>query len=200
MQLKRMLFAGGLAGMLLLAACNGESTEEESAEGEQPAEETTDEGSSEGVSYSGINGDYSFTNFTLVEIPAQDAEGNDTTIQAVAAEFEFENTSDRTATPSEAFSLDLAIRQVSEDGEAPTENYTMDLEDEGEFADGKAAATELVEPGESATAVVAYGPLDPELATHLQARENPLEETESMDHELELDLKPAEDGEEESEE
>ena len=197
MQLKRTLFRGGLASMLLLAACNGENTEEAGTEEQQPAEETTDESSSEGVSYSGTNGEYSFTNFTPVEVPATDAEGNDITVQAVAAEFEFENTSDRTATPSEAFSLDLAIRQVSEDGEAPTENYTMDLEDEGEFADGKAAASELVEPGESATAVVAYGPLDSELATHLQARENPIEETESLDHEIELDLPPAEDSEEE---
>lgn len=29
MQLKRTLFAGGLASMLLLAACNGESTEKQ---------------------------------------------------------------------------------------------------------------------------------------------------------------------------
>ncbi|CAD2081871.1 hypothetical protein GCM10007275_00780 [Jeotgalicoccus coquinae] len=199
MQLKRTLFAGGLASMLLLAACNGESTEDAGTKEEQPAEETSDE-SSEGVSYSGVNGDYSFSNFTPVKVPAKDAEGNDTEIQAVAVEFEFENTSDRAATPSEAFSLDLAVRQVSEDGEAPTENYTMDLEDDGEFKDGKAASSELVEPGESATAVVAYGPLDPELATHLQARENPLEETESMDHEIELDLAPAEESEEDSEE
>ena len=197
MQLKRTLFAGGLASMLLLAACNGDSTEEAGTEEEQPAEETADESSSEDVSYSGINGDYSFTNFTPVEIPAEDAEGNETTVQAVAVEFEFENTSERTSTPSEAFSLDLAVRQVSEDGEAPTENYTMDLDDTGEYADGKAAASELVEPGESATAVVAYGPLDPELATHLQARENPIEETESLDHEIELDLPAAEDSEEE---
>ncbi len=200
MQLKRMLFAGGLASMLLLAACNGDSTEEAGTEEEKPAEETSGEETSEdGLSYSGVNGDYSFTKFTPVEVPATDAEGNDTTIQAVVAEFEYTNTSERASSPSEAFSLDLAIRQVSEDGEAPTENYTMDLEDEGEFADGKAASAELVEPGESATAVVAYGPLDPELATHLQARENPIEETESMDHEIELELAPAED-EEDSEE
>lgn len=192
MQLKRMLFAGGFASMLLLAACNGDSTDEAGTAEETPAEETTDEAAEEELSYSGVNGDYTFTNFTPVEVPAVDAEGNDTTVQAVAVEFEFSNTSERAASPSEAFSLDLAVRQVSDEGEAPTENYTMDLEDDGEFADGKAAANELVEPGESATAVVAYGPLDPELATHLQARESPLEETESLDHEIELDLAPAE--------
>lgn len=187
MQLKRTLFAGGLASMLLLAACNGESTEEAGTE-----EETAEETSEDALTYSGVNGDYTFTNFTPVEIPAADAEGNETTVQAVAVEFEYTNTSERTSTPSEAFSLDMAIRQVSDTGDAPTENYTMDLDDEGEFADGKAAASEMVEPGDSATAVVAYGPLDPELPTHLQARENPVEETESLDHEIELELESEE--------
>ncbi|HJG32645.1 MAG TPA: DUF5067 domain-containing protein [Jeotgalicoccus aerolatus] len=187
MQLKRTLFAGGLASMLLLAACNGESTEEAGTE-----EETAEETSEDALTYSGVNGDYTFTNFTPVEIPATDAEGNETTVQAVAVEFEYTNTSERTSTPSEAFSLDMAIRQVSDTGDAPTENYTMDLDDEGEFADGKAAASEMVEPGDSATAVVAYGPLDPELPTHLQARENPVEETESLDHEIELELESEE--------
>jgi hypothetical protein len=187
MQLKRTLFAGGLASMLLLAACNGEITEEAGTE-----EETAEETSEDALTYSGVNGDYTFTNFTPVEIPATDAEGNETTVQAVAVEFEYTNTSERTSTPSEAFSLDMAIRQVSDTGDAPTENYTMDLDDEGEFADGKAAASEMVEPGDSATAVVAYGPLDPELPTHLQARENPVEETESLDHEIELELESEE--------
>lgn len=187
MQLKRTLFAGGLASMLLLAACNGESTEEAGTE-----EETAEETSEDALTYSGVSGDYTFTNFTPVEIPATDAEGNETTVQAVAVEFEYTNTSERTSTPSEAFSLDMAIRQVSDTGDAPTENYTMDLDDEGEFADGKAAASEMVDPGDSATAVVAYGPLDPELPTHLQARENPVEETESLDHEIELELESEE--------
>lgn len=191
MQLKRTLFAGGLASMLLLAACNGESTEETGTE-----EETAEETSEDALTYSGVNGDYTFTNFTPVEIPATDAEGNETTVQAVAVEFEYTNTSERTSTPSEAFSLDMAIRQVSDTGDAPTENYTMDLDDEEEFADGKAAASEMVEPGDSATAVVAYGPLDPELPTHLQARENPVEETESLDHEIELELESEETTEE----
>lgn len=192
MQLKRTLFAGGLASMLLLAACNGESTEEAGTEEAGTEEETAEETSEDALTYSGVNGDYTFTNFTPVEIPATDAEGNETTVQAVAVEFEYTNTSERTSTPSEAFSLDMAIRQVSDTGDAPTENYTMDLDDEGEFADGKAAASEMVEPGDSATAVVAYGPLDPELPTHLQARENPVEETESLDHEIELELESEE--------
>ena len=50
------------------------------------------------------------------------------------------------------------------------------------------AADELVEAGESATAVVVYGPLDPETETHLQARENPMEEVEPLDETLDLDF------------
>lgn len=188
MNLKRTLFVGGFAGVLLLAACNGDSTEDTSTE--ESAEESTGETTDgEAVTYAGTNGEYDFVSFTPVEVPSVDAEGNETTAQAVAIEFEFTNTSeDRTSTPSEAFSLDLAVRQVSDAGDAATDNLTMDLEDEGEFADGKAAAMEMIEPGESTTAVVAYGPLDPEAATHLQARENPIEETESLDHEIDIDL------------
>lgn len=192
MNLKRTLFVGGFASVLLLAACNGDGTEDTSTE--EPAEESTEETTEEStdgetVTYAGTNGEYNFLSFTPVEVPSVDAEGNETTAQAVAVEFEFTNTSEeRTSTPSEAFSLDLAIRQVSDAGDAATDNLTMDLEDEGEFADGKAASMEMIEPGESATAVVAYGPLDPEAATHLQARENPIEETESLDHEIDIDL------------
>lgn len=192
MNLKRTLFVGGFAGVLLLAACNGESTEDTSTEETAPAEEASEESADgESLTYSGTNGDYNFLSFTPVEVPVTDAEGNETTAQAVAVEFEFTNTSeDMSATPSEAFSLDLAIRQVSDAGDAATENLTMDLDDQGEFAEGKAASAELVEPGESATAVVAYGPLDPETATHLQARENPMEETEPLDYEIDIELVP----------
>ena len=52
MQLKRTLFRGGLASMLLLAACNGENTEEAGTEEQQPAEETTGEETSEALFFS----------------------------------------------------------------------------------------------------------------------------------------------------
>ena len=42
MQLKRTLFAGGLASMLLFAACNGESTEEAGTEEAGTEEETAE--------------------------------------------------------------------------------------------------------------------------------------------------------------
>src|SRR5699024_12307044 len=92
------------------------------------------------------------------------------------------------ATPSEAFSPDLALRQVSDAGEAPTDNLTADLEDGSDYDEGKKAADELVEAGESATAVVVYGPLNPETEPHLQARENPMEEVEPLDETLDLDF------------
>lgn len=57
MQLKRTLFAGGLASMLLLAACNGESTEEAGTEEAGTEEETAEETSEDALTYSGVNGD-----------------------------------------------------------------------------------------------------------------------------------------------
>lgn len=181
MDFRKPFIMGGMALTLALAAC-GNATEE------QADNEGTEENSEDSLSYSGVNGDYTFNNFTVVEVPSTDEEGNETTVPAVAVEFDFENTSDSTATPSEAFSLDLAVRQLSDAGEAPTDNLTMDLEDGSEFDEGKAASSELVDSGESSTAVVVYGPLDPEMDTHLQARENPLEETEELDETLELDF------------
>ena len=187
-----------MALTLALAAC-GNATEEEDTSGES-TEESGEETSEGAVSFSGGNGDYTFNNFTVVEVPSTDEEGNETTVPAVAVEFDYENTSDMSTSPSEAFSLDLAIRQISDTGDAPTENLTMDLEEGGEFEEGTAAASELVESGESATAVIVYGPLDPEMPTHLQARENPLEETEELDEELDLDFSSVDTGSEESEE
>ena len=183
MDFKRPLLLGGLALTLLLAAC-GESQSEDSSASNEDTEETTESS----LSYSGLSGDYTFNNFTVVEVPSVDEEGNDTTVPAVLVEFDFENTSDSAATPSEAFSLDLAVRQVSDAGDAPTDNLTADLEDGSEYDEGKKAADELVEAGESATAVVVYGPLDPETETHLQARENPMEEVEPLDETLDLDF------------
>ncbi|MCK1976102.1 DUF5067 domain-containing protein [Jeotgalicoccus huakuii] len=182
MDFKKPFIMGGMALTLALAAC-GNATDEEQADNEG-----TEEASEDSLSYSGANGDYTFNNFTVVEVPSTDEEGNETSVPAVVVEFDFENTTDNAVTPSESFSLDLAIRQLSDAGEAPTDNLTMDLEDGSEFDEGKAASSELVDAGESSTAVVVYGPLDPEMDTHLQARENPLEETEELDETLDLDF------------
>src|SRR5699024_2349721 len=109
--------------------------------------------------------------------------------EAVVIEFEFTNNSDVATSPQEAFGLDLAVRQMDGESEVPLENLTMDLPEDFEKSDEAGAAAEMVEPGESSTAVVAYGPLDPELETVLQSRENPMAEEDSdpLDHTIELE-------------
>src|SRR5699024_10193689 len=151
------------------------------------------------ISYSGENGDYTVVEFgqatiepTEEEIAAaeEDEEAEAPTAdEVVTIEFEFTNNSDVETSPQEGFGLDLAVRQLMEEGETTLENLTMDLPDDYDQADLVSTATEMVEPGESATAVVAYGPLDPELETVLQSRENPMseEDTEQIDHTIELE-------------
>src|SRR5699024_5482121 len=95
------------------------------------------------------------------------------------------------------FGLDLAVRQMAETGESTLENLTMDLPEDHESADLAAQSVELVEPGESATALVAYGPVDTSLETELQSR-NDEELNETI--ELEDDSEAADDEEEEDEE
>src|SRR5699024_4728067 len=91
--------------------------------------------------------------------------------------------------PQEGFGLDLADRQLMEEGETTLENLTMDLPDDYDKADLVSTTTEMVEPGESATAVVAYGPLDPGLETVLQCSKNTMyeEDAEQIDHTIELE-------------
>lgn len=215
MSLKKYLLAGGLSTVLILGACGGDgsSEDEETDEGaateentsedtgdEETTEESTDEGSAEGeVSFSGETGDYTVSEFgqtiiepTEEEIAAaeEDEEAEEPTAnEVVTIEFEFTNNSDVETSAQEGFGLDLAVRQLMEEGETTLDNLTMDLPDDYEKSDLVSAATEMIEPGESTTAVVAYGPLDPELETVLQSRENPMaeEESEPLDHTIELE-------------
>jgi len=207
MRLKTYLLTGGLSTVLFLGACGGnDSSEEETDEGaateEDTTEEDTGEDSSSGeedISYSGENGDYTVVEFgqatiepTEEEIAAaeEDEEAEAPTAdEVVTIEFEFTNNSDVETAPQEGSGLDLAVRQLMEEGETTLENLTMDLPDDYDKADLVSTTTEMVEPGESATAVVAYGPLDPELETVLQSRENPMseEDAEQIDHTIELE-------------
>ena len=109
--------------------------------------------------------------------------------EVVTIEFEFTNNSDVATAPQEAFGLDLAVRQIMEGGETTLENLTMDLPEDYEKSEEAAAAGEMIEPGETATAVVAYGPVDTELETVLQSRDNPMaeEEIEPLDYTIELE-------------
>ena len=193
MSLKNYLLAGGLSTALLLGACGGADSGEEDTSGENTEESGTDE-ENQDVSYSGQYGDFNVVEFsqTTMEAPegeeTEDEEESGPT-EAVGLEFEFTNNSDVATSPQEAFGLDLAVRQMDGESEVPLENLTMDLPEDFEKSDEAGAAAEMVEPGESSTAVVAYGPLDPELETVLQSRENPMAEEDSdpLDHTIELE-------------
>lgn len=214
MSLRKYLLAGGLSTALLLGACNGngdsedESAEEETVEeGESGEEASTDEETTEDesaddstesdeVSFSGEYGDYNVTEFgqyTMEAEPSEDEteEGAEEAgpTELVTIEFEFTNNSDVATSPQEAFGLDLAVRQMMEGGETTLENLTMDLPEDFEKSEEVTAASEMIESGETATAVVAYGPVDPEAETVLQSRENPMaeEEVEPLDHTIEME-------------
>ncbi|WP_411842093.1 DUF5067 domain-containing protein [Salinicoccus sp. HZC-1] len=209
MSLKKYLLAGGLSTVLLLGACGGNDSAEESS-GEESTEEQSNASENGNVSYSGEYGDFKFAEFTQYSIEPtaseeeteEAAEGEETgPTEVVILEFEFTNNSDVATAPQEAFGLDLAVRQLSEGSEIPLDNLTMDLPEDFEKSDKAAAADELVESGETTTAVVAYGPLDPELETVLQSRDNPMaeESSEPLDHTIELEGSGGSSGEEESE-
>src|SRR5699024_12524795 len=109
--------------------------------------------------------------------------------EAADNESEVTKTLDVSTSQQESFRLDLAVRQMDGEAEVPLENLPMDLPEDFEKSDEAGAPAEMVEPGESSTAVVAYGPLDPELETVLQSRENPMAEEDSdpLDHTIELE-------------
>ncbi|MFC3418474.1 DUF5067 domain-containing protein [Salinicoccus hispanicus] len=214
MSLRKYLLAGGLSSALLLGACNGngdseeestdeETTEEETVEGESTEEETTEEESTDGstesdeVAFSGEYGDYSITEFGQYTMEPEASEEEEETeegaeeagpTELVTIEFEFTNNSDVATSPQEAFGLDLAVRQIMEGGETTLENLTMDLPEDFEKSEEAAASSERIDSGETVTALVAYGPVDTELETVLQSRENPMaeEEIEPLDHTIEM--------------
>ncbi|GAA3723486.1 hypothetical protein GCM10022378_12020 [Salinicoccus jeotgali] len=208
MSLRKYLLTGGLSAVLLLGACSDdggsdEGQAEDEATGEESSGEASDEsnenGSSEegAVSYSGEYGDYAFNEFSQFTIEPEENEEESTEegaeepqpSEVVVIEFEFTNNSEVPTAPQEAFGLDLAVRQVAEGSESTLENMTTSLPEDFEMSEEAAAATETVEPGESATAVLAYGSVDPELETVLQSRENPMaeEQSEPLDHKIELE-------------
>ena len=168
------------------------ATEDDGSADEE--EESTDEESGDGeITYSGEYGEFtvvSYEQYTLEPEEAEEEEEEEEGEEAeeaeptdlVLIEFEFTNNSDVPTSPEEAFGLDLAVRQMAEAGENTLENLTMDLPEDHEQADLIAESIELVEPGESATALAAYGPLDTSLETVIQSRND-----EELDETLELD-------------
>ncbi|TVT29788.1 DUF5067 domain-containing protein [Salinicoccus cyprini] len=203
MSLRKYLLAGGLSSALLLGACSGDSGSEETSSEEETAteEESTEEESADGstesgaVAFSGEYGEYEMTEFgqhTIEPEPAEEEteEGAEEPgpTELVTIEFEFTNNSDVATSPQEAFGLDLAVRQITEGGETTLENLTMDLPEDFEKSDEAAASSERIDSGETVTALVAYGPVDTELETVLQSRENPMaeEEVEPLDYTIEM--------------
>lgn len=199
MSLRKYLLAGGLSTVLVLGACNGggDSAEEDDAAEEESAEEGTSGEDSEGsgsgdeLSFSGEYGDYTIAGFdqlTLEETGSGEEETEEGEeagpADVVMVEFEFTNNSDVPTSPEEAFGLDFAVRQLTEESEITLENLTMDLPDDHENSEEISAAGELLEQDESATAIVAYGPLDTGLETVLESRENPALDDE-LDHTIE---------------
>lgn len=184
MSLKKYLLAGGLSTALVLGACNNDSaSDDESAD--EGTDETTEENGSESngtVSYTGEYGDYNVLSYDQVTVEpdpdAEPAEGEEepAPTEIVLVEFEFTNNSDVATSPAEAFGLDFAVRQLADGSETTLDNLTMDVPEDNEHSDAITASGELVEPGESATAVVGYGPVDTSLETVLQSRENPMAE------------------------
>lgn len=170
------------------------ATEDDGSADDEEEEESTDEESGDGeITYSGEYGEFtvaSYEQYTLEPEEAEEEEEEEEGEEAeeaeptdlVLIEFEFTNNSDVPTSPEEAFGLDLAVRQMAEAGENTLENLTMDLPEDHEQADLIAESIELVEPGESATALVAYGPLDTSLETVIQSRND-----EELDETLELD-------------
>jgi hypothetical protein len=190
MSLKKYLLASGLSTALVLGACNDEETTEAEDESIDAKEETDDgNGETEGdVSYSGEYGEYNITGYSQVSIESEDAEEEAGPTELVLVEFEFTNRSDVPTAPSEAFGMDLAVRQLTEDSETTLDNFTPDIPEDHERSDEATAAGELIEPEETVTAVVGYGPVDTSLETVLQSRESPMddEDADTMDETIEL--------------
>lgn len=204
MSLKKYLLASGLSTTLVLGACNDDTSSEEEASDEEMAEDETTEDDADSednsengdISYSGEHGDYDIAGYDQVTVEADEAEveedpeseGEADAVEIVLVEFEFTNNSDVPTSPSEAFGMDLAVRQIDDDGEMTLDNLTEDIPEDHEQAEAATTAGELIEPGETVTAVVGYGPVDTDLETVLQSRENPAddEDTEPLDETIEI--------------
>ncbi|CAD2078376.1 hypothetical protein GCM10007358_00440 [Phocicoccus schoeneichii] len=186
MDFKRFIITTGLASTLVLTACNSadEDTKTEDKTEEVSKEADTSEvsvGEEVELSFEGEYGTYDFSKFETLEIPATDeaksaakeaGEEEPGPTKVVVAEFEYTNKSTIPTSASEAFGLDFAVRQVSEEGVNPTDNMTLDVPEDSEYADMIADSSEtMIKEGEKVKAFAAYGPIDDELETHLQSRD-----------------------------
>lgn len=191
MNLKHLL-AATAASTLLLTACN----QDDSAETEEPIENAETEEAKEAeatevkvsedelkdsIEFDGEYGHYVITRIDTIDIPptdldkeaAEDAGEEATDSPAVVIEFDFTNKSNSPTSASEAFALDLAVRQFNESGMIPTDNLTLDIPEGSTYHENVNDASETVQTDESSKAVVAYGPIDSEENDiNIQSRED----------------------------
>ena len=191
MNLKHLL-ATTAASTLLLTACN----QDDSAETEEPIENAETEEAKEAeatevkvsedelkdsIEFDGEYGHYVITRIDTIDIPptdldkeaAEDAGEEATDSPAVVIEFDFTNKSNSPTSASEAFALDLAVRQFNESGMIPTDNLTLDIPEDSTYHENVNDASETVQTDESSKAVVAYGPIDSEENDiNIQSRED----------------------------
>lgn len=191
MNLKHLL-AATAASNLLLTACN----QDDSAETEEPIENAETEEAKEAeatevkvsedelkdsIEFDGEYGHYVITRIDTIDIPptdldkeaAEDAGEEATDSPAVVIEFDFTNKSNSPTSASEAFALDLAVRQFNESGMIPTDNLTLDIPEDSTYHENVNDASETVQTDESSKAVVAYGPIDSEENDiNIQSRED----------------------------
>lgn len=191
MNLKHLL-AATAASTLLLTACN----QDDSAETEEPIENAETEEAKEAeatevkvsedelkdsIEFDGEYGHYVITRIDTIDIPptdldkeaAEDAGEKATDSPAVVIEFDFTNKSNSPTSASEAFALDLAVRQFNESGMIPTDNLTLDIPEDSTYHENVNDASETVQTDESSKAVVAYGPIDSEENDiNIQSRED----------------------------
>lgn len=191
MNLKHLL-AATAASTLLLTACN----QDDSAETEEPIENAETEEAKEAeatevkvsedelkdsIEFDGEYGHYVITRIDTIDIPptdldkeaAEDAGEEATESPAIVVEFDFTNKSNSPTSASEAFALDLAVRQFNESGMIPTDNLTLDIPEDSTYHENVNDASETVQTDESSKAVVAYGPIDSEENDiNIQSRED----------------------------
>ena len=191
MNLKHLL-AATAASTLLLTACN----QDDSAETEEPIENAETEEAKEteatevkvsedelkdSIEFDGEYGHYVITRIDTIDIPptdldkeaAEDAGEEASDSPAVVIEFDFTNKSNSPTSASEAFALDLAVRQFNESGMIPTDNLTLDIPEDSTYHKNVNDASETVQTDESSKAVVAYGPIDSEENDiNIQSRED----------------------------
>lgn len=191
MNLKHLL-AATAASTLLITACN----QDDSAETEEPIENAETEEAKEAeatevkvsedelkdlIEFDGEYGHYVITRIDTIDIPptdldkeaAEDAGEEASDSPAVVIEFDFTNKSNSPTSASEAFALDLAVRQFNESGMIPTDNLTLDIPEDSTYHKNVNDASETVQTDESSKAVVAYGPIDSEENDiNIQSRED----------------------------